>query len=227
MSSSNLLRKNTNQHTVKNLYSKTMDKDIVVVIKAVIESLKKKYPKLLFEHQSTMSLTSIVAQLCKEFPQYASAFTEVSATSFIKPDGGFLFAVNRSGDRRLILVAEVKRQGTNNKRATEGLAKQARGNAIERLGKNLIGVRTIFKHRGVLSFVCFGSGDDFAEDSSIIDRVKTMNEFFPLNNIFVEKTFLPFEPVSMFFRYRDWSTKEITTIALQVATQAIEYRFVS
>ena len=68
--------------------------------------------------------------------------------SFIKPDGGFLYATDKEGNKKLILVAEVKRQGTNDKRLSEGLPKQAKGNAIERLGKNLVGIRAIFKKKG-------------------------------------------------------------------------------
>jgi type II restriction enzyme len=44
-----------------------------------------------------------------------------------------------------VLIAEVKNQGTNDLRAEEGLLKQAKGNAIERLGKNLLGLRTALR----------------------------------------------------------------------------------
>lgn len=77
-----------------------------------------------------------------------------------------------------------------------------------------------------LPFVCFGSGHDFASDSSILDRVITMNEFFPLNVIHVEKGFLPFEPVSMFFRKKEWSQKEMLKILYDVAKKAIEHKFI-
>src|SRR5581483_11232911 len=110
--------------------------------------------------------------------------------------------------------------------AEEGLPNQAKGNAIERLGKNLIGIKAIFKNEGVLPFVCFGQGHDFQEGSSILDRVITMNEFFPLNTIFVEKDHLPFEPVSMYFRYEDWTVDEMAALLFQIARRAIEYKFV-
>ena len=42
----------------------------------------------------------------------------------------------------MILISEVKSQGTNDAREKEGKSKQAMGNAIERLGKNMIGFRT-------------------------------------------------------------------------------------
>ncbi|MCQ3807647.1 MAG: hypothetical protein KTV16_10300 [Acidimicrobiia bacterium] len=52
----------------------------------------------------------------------------------------------------------------------EGKPKQAKGNAIERLGKNVIGFRTAMMNEAIVPFVCFGSGCDFADDSSILDR---------------------------------------------------------
>lgn len=226
MANSDFLRKNLKQHTVKNVLSKTMDKDIDHAVNNVGLVLQEKYPQLTFEHYGRMMLTDIIAILSKQYPEYASEFTSVKPTSFIRPDGGFLFATNDQGERRLVLVAEVKRQGTNDQREREGLPRQAQGNAIERLGKNLIGIRVIFKNEGVLPFVCFGNGIDFHEDSSIVDRVKTLNEFFPLNKIFVVKDFQPFEPVSMYFRDADWSVDEMSEIMLEIAVKAIEYKFV-
>lgn len=172
-----------------------------------------------------MKITDIIALLSRQYPEYASRFGAPHAASFISPDGGFLFATNKQGERRIILVAEVKRQGTNDARKLEGLPKQAQGNAIERLGKNLIGIRAIFKNEGVLPFVCFGHGHDFQEGSSILDRVLTMNEFFPLNEIFVQKDFMPFEPVSLLFRYKDWSIEEMADTMFTIAVRAIEYKF--
>ena len=46
-----------------------------------------------------------------------------------------------------------------------------------------------------------------------------------LNKIFIEKEHLPFEPVSLFFRYEDWSTEEITEILTGISEEAISYYF--
>lgn len=226
MASSDFLRKNLSQHSIKNLLSKDMDKNIDVAIAAVILLLQEKYPQLTFRHEKKMMLSEIISLLSKAYPEQAQYFSRTLSTSFIKPDGGFVFAKNDRGQERLILVSEVKRQGTNDRRAEEGLPNQAKGNAIERLGKNLIGIKAIFKNEGVLPFVCFGQGHDFQEGSSILDRVITMNEFFPLNTIFVEKDHLPFEPVSMYFRYEDWTVDEMAALLFQIARRAIEYKFV-
>jgi len=225
MANSDFLRNNKKQHGIKNSISKVMDSDVDSAIKDTISILEKEYPDLTFEHTKKLFLTEIIADLSAQYPKFEKDFSKVIEKSFIKPDGGFLYATNKKGSTKLILVAEVKHQGTNDKRASEGLSKQAKGNAIERLGKNLIGIRAIFKAENIIPFVCFGSGYDFQEGSTILDRVVTINDFFPLNKILIKKTHLPFEPVSMFFRYEDWSTKEMTKIMTDVAVVAIKYHF--
>ncbi|MDI9354940.1 MAG: EcoRI family type II restriction endonuclease [Cyanobium sp. MAG06] len=202
MANSKFLRNNKTQHKVKNNKSKKMDKDICVVIDELIIKLQKEYPKLQFELIKRIFLKDIITNLKVQFPNYSHLFSKVQEKSFIKPDGGFLYSINEKGERRVILITEVKRQGTNDERKKEGLKKQARGNAIERLGKNVTGIRAMNKNSGALPFVCFGSGDDFKDTETIKDRVVTINEFFPLNEIFIQKNYLPFEPVSLFFRQK-------------------------
>jgi type II restriction enzyme len=225
MSSSDFLRKNINQHSVKNSLSKGMDSDVDAAVHDLIESLKKRHPELIFEHKKKLALTEIIAHLSPRYPELKESFSQVMDESFIRPDGGFLYASNQKGEKHLILVAEVKHQGTNDKRQEEGLPIQAKGNAIERLGKNLIGIRAIFKKEAIIPFICFGSGYDFQPKSTILDRVVTMNEFFPLNEFFITKNHAPFEPVSMFFRYENWSTKEMIDGMDKVAEAAIQHYF--
>jgi len=197
----------------------------MIVVKKIMKRLGEKYPQLIFEHKKQLLLSTIINDLRLEYPEYSQEFSQVLKRSYIKPDGGFLYATDKNGSRRLILIAEVKRQGTNDKRKDEGLPKQARGNAVERLGKNLIGIRAIFKKEEVIPFVCFGSGDDFKDESTIRDRVVTMNDFFPLKKLFIQKNNLPFEPVSMFFRHKDWKINEMLNIITDVAEMAIKHYF--
>ena len=225
MANSDFLRKNKNQHSIKNSVSKKMDDNIDIALKKLVLFLRKKYPNLTFEHKNKLLLTEIIADLSRKYPQYAKDFSSVTGKSFIKPDGGFLYAIDKKGNKRLILVAEVKHQGTNDKRLREGLRKQSKGNAIERLGKNLTAVRAIFKNEDLIPFVCFGNGDDFKDESTIRDRVITMNYFFPLNEIFIKKEYLPFEPVSMFFRYKNWRTGEMVEKMKSIAEEAISHHF--
>ena len=78
----------------------------------------------------------------------------------IKPDGGVIWLFKKKDPlyRRLVLVSEVKKQGTNEDRIKEGKPRQAQGNAIERLGKNLIGIRAAMNHEGHHPFCMFWMG---------------------------------------------------------------------
>lgn len=146
--------------------------------------------------------------------------------TFIRPDGGFWYIEEWGEPHRYILVAEAKRQGTNKARMAEGKPKQAKGNAIERLGKNMRGIDAMFLGEMITPFVCFGEGDDFADDSSIRDRVATLNGFFPLNQVFVDKIPLgadTFKPTSLFFREEPWTPAEMTEVLLRVSRRSVEY----
>jgi type II restriction enzyme len=125
-----------------------------------------------------------------------------------------------------ILIAEVKNQGTNDIRTAEGLPKQARGNAIERLGKNLIGLRTALMRECIFPFVCFGYGCDFEENSSILDRVTTMAMFGKLNTIYLyNEGSGRFNRGSFYFRRDQWSVDEMADIMKQIAERAVFYYF--
>lgn len=200
-----------------------MDKDVMIALVEVIVSLQKKFPSLTFSHKKRFKLVDMIQSVKEQYPHKENDFSSVMKKTFIAPDGWFLMATNAAWASKIILVSEVKRQGTNDKRKNEGKKKQALGNAIERLGKNLIGIRAIFKKEPVLPFVCFGHGCDFEKWSSILDRVVTMNEFFPLNKTFVVKNHEPFEPVSMYFRNDDRTAPEMEKIMLTIAITAVQH----
>jgi type II restriction enzyme len=146
--------------------------------------------------------------------------------TFIKPDGGFWTIREWDEPWRYILVAEAKRQGTNDLRLRAGLSKQSAGNAIERLGKNMRGVDALFLGEEITPFVCFGEGCDFAPSCSIIDRVATLNGFFPLNTVYVDKMRVDrdmLKPVSLYFREEPWTPQEMFDVLFRVASRAIEY----
>ena len=86
----------------------------------------------------------------------------------------------------------------------------------------MTGIRALLNQENIIPFVTFGHGFDFAEGSSILDRVVTMNQFFPLNTIFVEKQYFPFDPVTMMFREAEWSAEEMEEILLEVARRAMK-----
>ena len=101
MANSDFLRHNINQHTVKNSKSKKMDKEIIQATDATIAVLSNKYPNLKFEWIKTMRLSEIIAMLSKQYPEFTDLFGTPQDTSFISPDGAFLFATNKTDYSRI------------------------------------------------------------------------------------------------------------------------------
>lgn len=121
--------------TVINATSKQQESEVTKALYRVVEYLGKSFGKRIsLEHQSEWPLKDIVAELRLVFKD--SEFHYHFERSAIRPDGGILFLRGQPKDAHSypILIVEVKNQGTNTMRIKEGLAKQAKGNAIERLG---------------------------------------------------------------------------------------------
>jgi len=131
--------------TVINLISKNQEKDIIKALIIVLGQLEQKFgAEISFHHQKQWLLKTIVEELAEYYSEME--FHYHFDTSSIRPDGGILFLQSKEKDDPFtypILISEVKNQGTNDIRLKEGLAKQAKGNAIERLGKNLIGLESV------------------------------------------------------------------------------------
>ena len=226
MATRDQLRKNKDQHKPKNTKSKIDDKRVLDAMNKTIEYINKRFPSLkkdgyYVEYQKRIKLTDLVS-IIKEYGQRNEYATLTTKDAFISPDGGMLLLRKDDDEtyRRLVLVVEMKRQGTNDEREKEGKKRQSQGNAVERLGKNLIGVRSTLQYENITPFVCFGWGVDFKEGSSILDRVITMNEFYDLNKIYVFKKD-GYSPVSMFFRNKQWSVKELFEIMKEIAETSI------
>ena len=227
MARSEQLRANKRQHVVKNLLSKGDDKKVVAAMMQVIAYMNRRLPLTAMGYRLDYVDRIKLADLIDIIKSYETRFEFATLTndgSFIKPDGGILI-LRKTDDpafQRIVLAVEMKRQGTNDQRLAEGKAKQAQGNAIERLGKNLIGFRSALQYERITPFVCFGWGVDFAPDCSILDRVITMNEFYPLNRTFVFKR-EDYAPVSMYFRAEEWGVGELYSIMKEIAETSVRY----
>ncbi|MBQ6110223.1 MAG: hypothetical protein IJL05_02470 [Alphaproteobacteria bacterium] len=221
MSDKKLLRK-TRANTVINSISKGQEKEVISALKIVADKIAQKFPNIKLEHQSTMSLKYVVEHLKSQFPDID--FYYKFDSSFMSPDGGFLCIVNKTGEKYPILIPEVKNQGTNDLRINEGLKKQPKGNAIERLGKNVIGLRTYFLTENIFPFVCFGYGCDFDDTSSILDRVITIAMFGKLNKTYLHNE-QQFNRGSFYFRRNKWSIEEMVNIMYDIAEKSIFYYF--
>ena len=213
--------------TIINTTSKRQESSIIQALQLVVDEISHKFgSSVSLVHENQWYLSDIVEDLNRTFPDVY--FHYHFDTSSIRPDGGILYIKGKPGDalRYPILISEVKNQGTNDLRVREGLPRQSRGNAIERLGKNLIGLRSALIRESIFPFVCFGYGCDFAKDSSILDRVSTMAMFGRLN-----KTYLyneengRFNRGSFYFREDEWSVDEMFTIMLDIAERSILYYF--
>ena len=159
-------------------------------------------------------------------------FDDVFGDRTIKPDGGIILLEHEFDESsRVVLVSEAKRQGTNKERMAEGHERQAQGNAIERLGKNLTGIKAMMNHEHITPFVCFGWGCDFTEDYKgdfVMAKISMMNEFYKLNKIYVYKRDGDsirnrYAPVSMYFREEQWAREEMFEILKEVGEDAMRY----
>ncbi len=205
--------------------SKHEDEQIAEVVSAIRKELERDLGVKL-EVQDKILLSDLVSFLRKNFPSVPFANPEVEK-SFMKPDGGITYLLSKDGNKYPILIGEVKNQGTNDKRLQEGLKKQAKGNAVERLGKNVIGLRTYLLTESIFPYVCFGDGCDFEKGSSILDRVLTIAMFGELNTDHTANCGQNglFNRGSYYFRDTEWTLEEMYDIMYDVAKKSILYYF--
>lgn len=214
----------TRSGTIINTTSAGQERDIYQALTQVAEAVGTQH-QLHLHHDLSWSLKYIVDLLRGHFPD--EDFHYHFDTSSIRPDGGILSLLDANGRKYPILISEVKNQGTNHLRAQEGLKKQAKGNAIERLGKNVIGLRTALFSESIFPFVCFGYGCDFAGDSSILDRVSAIAMFGKLNVTHLHNTGDGgrFNRGSFYFREERWTVAEMSVVLSDVAERSIYYYF--
>lgn len=212
-------------HTIINRTSKKQETALMRAVRRVRKTLEQEYKGLRFDQTPQLQLGAVIVQLKYAFPDVG--FCTCFESSSMRPDGGILSIEDGSGRKYPVLISEKKNQGTNDFRAKQGKSKQAKGNAIERLGKNVIGFRASLLNEGIFPFVCFGDGCDFAEDSSIVDRVKTIAMFGTLNEIHLhnEGPNGVFNRGTYYFRVPEWTEDEMYALSLEVARRSILYYF--
>ncbi|TAE34915.1 MAG: hypothetical protein EAY65_00595 [Alphaproteobacteria bacterium] len=209
--------------TIINVISNVQEKELNVAIERIVIALKDKFPSIELRFERQWFLRDVVDLLRKKFPEVD--FMYYHQNSSMKPDGGILSICGNDGQTFPILITEKKNQGTNDIRALEGKSKQAKGNAIERLGKNVIGFRAALLHEAIFPFVCFGDGCDFSDDSSILDRVVTIAMFGKLNHEYLHDIDGKFNRGSFYFRVERWTADEMFEIGLAIATKSVFYYY--
>ncbi len=212
-------------NTIINTRSKGQEKAMVRALVTVVAALNEKFPGISLHHVTEWKLKDVVERLRADFPKIDFHYFFPSST--MRPDGGILSLVDKNGQAFPILIAEKKNQGTNDLRALEGKGKQAKGNAIERLGKNVIGFRTAMKTESIFPFICFGDGCDFDDDSSILDRVVTIAQFGKLNveHLHNQGANNEFDRGTFYFRVGEWSEDEMAELSLKLAEKSVFYYF--
>ena len=220
MADKNTLRKNR-YGTVINIRSYKQELDLLDALTEVTEFLSEMYG-LKLVHDNKVCLSTIVDKLrCNFLDTY---FSEALPKTFIRPDGGILSIVTNTGEKLPILITEVKNQGTNDLRCAEGKPKQPMGNAIERLGKNVLGLKAMMMAENIFPFICFGYGCDFYAGSSLFGRLQAISMFGAINKV---ESFSPFGPFNMrgsyFFREKKWSLDEMINPMFEIASNAIEF----
>ncbi len=198
------------------------ENELLESVEEVKSKLTTLFPELVFKFEKQLLLKDIVEKLRKIYPNEIWNFYFDKTN--IKPDGGFLYIEDKNENKYPILISEAKKQGTNDKRIEEGKGIQAQGNAIERLGKNVIGLRTWMTNESIFPFVCFGYGEDFDKNSTILDRVVTIAEFGELCKIYLHNT-LKTNRGSYFFKKQKWNKEEMVKILLDISTKSIYYYF--
>lgn len=213
------------QHMILNDTSKRQESALMTAVRKVETTLQREYPSLRLSHKSQWLLSDVIARMRILYPEVH--FCACFETSAMRPDGGILSISDKNGDLYPVLISEKKNQGTNDLRALQGKPSQAKGNAIERLGKNVIGLRAALLNESIFPFVCFGDGCDFADDSSIIDRVKTIAMFGTLNELHLhnEGPLGVFNRGTYYFRVAEWTTEEMYSRAVEIARRSLFYYF--
>jgi len=210
MANSKVLREVHTGLAPLNKDSKTHEMTLTDVISSILS--KKKFD-VSISWDSKIHVNEIVSLLKKRDKNTKYSFR--LEKSFLKPDGGILYIRDSYNNKFPILITEMKQQGTNSLRIKEGKNTQAKGNAIERLGKNVIGFKELCGN-DIFPFVAFISGCDFVDSSTIVDRVRTIARFQELNK-------LNFNAGSFFLKETSFSYEEMEKVLTRVIRKSISY----
>lgn len=214
MSQHDYLRERWEQHAAKNKFSKQDDIKAKEASAEVVEILKEMFPEHSFELKTKLMFNQI-----EQYSKRTFCIEYDYSSRSLQPDGGIIWM----DDKFPILISEMKRQGTNDEREKEGKTKQAVGNAIERLGKNLIGFQCLYENDDILPFVCFCWGCD-VNNGTFLGKLYTLNSFNELNVIYNTPTQTRNKPFTCCLKAEaPFTLEEMVITMLQIAVSAIEY----
>ena len=214
MTQHDLLRERYNQHIIKNKYSKIDDITLKEANEQLLDILNNAYSNHSFSRTSSLTFNQIETFINRRF--------EINfdySRRKVLPDGGVIWMDNKYP----ILITEAKRQGTNEERLKEGKTQQAVGNAIERLGKNLIVFKNLFENEDILPFICFCWGCDF-KNNTVLAKLYSLNSFYEINTLYTDTTNMRNKPFNILIKPNAaFSNEEMILPMLTVADYAIQY----
>jgi hypothetical protein len=183
--------------------AKKHDTNVKKVCAKIFKEIQKEYPQYNFSHAASISKEEIAkAALGKDWRSYKPSSTRSTGP---KPDGGIIYV--HDGDKKYpVLIAEAKKQGTNDVRMAEGLKKQARGNAIERAYKNVEETKIFTQDLDYFPYTIVAHGYDFKKGSSILDRLDGLTKYRPRNK---DYTLDKDQKTTVHVRAKEFSKKEI------------------
>lgn len=144
----------------------------------------------------------------------------------ILPDGGLLYLETNGQhqhSKQLLLTSEMKHQGTNYARQLAGKSKQANGNAIERMHKNIDVLRAYMSNDIVFPYVVYCWGEDFADpvvQCKILPAVQ-QHEFNRDYTIKYGGERIPSASVYLKPYPKPFTVQELYAIGLQVALESL------
>lgn len=146
----------------------------------------------------------------------------------ILPDGGLLYLQRKGHPKQLLLTSEMKHQGTNYERKLAGKAKQANGNAIERMHKNIDVLRAYMSNESVFPYVVYCWGEDFADPvvkCKILPAVQ-QHEFNRDYTVKYGSDRIPSASVYLKPEPEPFTVQELYEIGLQVALETLTHYLV-
>ncbi len=135
---------------------------------ATFNLLGKTYTELTFRMRASIAKSEINSRLKSLDPRLGETLFVKEAS--IKPDGGLIEVLDKSGNWRIILVSEAKHQGKDVENIKAGILVgknkdqdlMVAGNAIERVHKNINEIRNAMLGELHFPYVVFIQGSNFA-----------------------------------------------------------------
>ncbi len=174
--------------------AKRHDLSLRHVMSGIMEALQTNHPNLSFRHRPNISKREINDKLASLEPSLGQVLFVQKAS--IKPDGGIIEVVDKSGNYRVVLVSESKHQGNDVEKIRTGIKRgknkdkdlMVAGNAIERVHKNIQELRNYLLDEIHFPYVVFLQGSNFATQTFFVDspdgrKVKISHDAGNLNRI--------------------------------------------